>query len=387
MNIFELSNLTEEDLNTLVQKRLFEYPLLKETYDNEFLKWLFKRRSNYNNRLLLRLVDDREISTTWWKEITQDLKVLMNCDAIKHYKPRMRQMQAHDLEVVKTEIEWAAKYKRKGFSVEIHPRLNGQSARPDFIVKFREDTVVFEVKSLFDQKELAQYYRVERDIYAQLRRHPTRFIYTLDLPFNIHARDVSKIKKFVDDTLRNIVVTDSVTFPRSDTLEDKFKLTVWGPSPATKPYGYLGGTSTPVFQVRDVQRMRKRISSAVSTDQLIKGFPNVLVLDCTNAGFADAVDLEDVLFGDFGVSYTPYGQSTIIRTGERIFDPQKNRRISAIIYYNWSSESVTSEKEITVYHNPFADKPLQPDIFREPGITQIVLRHLPSQKVQLNKIE
>lgn len=113
--------------------------------------------------------------------------------------------------------------------------------------------------------------------------------------------------------------------------------------------------------------LRRKISSGVS--QLHPDHPGVLVIQPYGLTTGQ-YDIENALLGDLAV--TLLDKPKMVRWKNRIFGKNKNKRLSAVIYYKKRLQTLGYNREKIVYHNPYAKTKLSASTFGGEYVTQFI---------------
>lgn len=90
VNIFELKEMEEDELLELALQTITSFPVLKEIYDEDFLRDLVRRRHHFDNYLLWLLVSKQPFTYSTWQIIANCLKSLKDSDGSSHFKAKLR---------------------------------------------------------------------------------------------------------------------------------------------------------------------------------------------------------------------------------------------------------------------------------------------------------
>lgn len=388
--IFDLPDKSEDELMELICETLDEFPILREIYDEDFLIGLIRKRFNLDNYLLLLLSSKMSFAHSTWKSIAENLQILKDCNAVLKFKNKLRILDKLSIEAVKTELEFPAHYKRKGYSVKIEPKISSTGNNPDFSVLFEREPIFFEIKSLSEGKALSRYENLEKKIRSRLRRLDQLFVISISYGNKLMYNDIKALEKFTKKKLHELSEIEKkevLNLPLQFNFENKAELIVHG-KPNRLPYGYLGVLSGPSMFIDDIKRTRRVIKSAVSGGQLPPNNMGVVVVDCTLAQFINKIDIEDAIFGYLNMMVDNITLKTkTIRTGKKVFEKKGNRRISAVIFYIRKFHDPDFIFISKVYNNPYAIKPIPISFFREPIVEQYVRKEISKNKYIIERIE
>jgi len=374
VSIFDLKEMSDEELFSSVEHTLKTYPLLKEIYDHEFVTDLVKKKFFSENYLLWLLGSKNDYAMLTWNSIVKNLELLKECYGVLHFKEKLRSKRKAIFEGYMTELEFAGHYKERGYQIELEPRILKTHRGPDFRIEENGLQIFFEIGNLFVE-EVLKMGVLENQIQECLAKIDAPFIIGINYdPVRFRARHLKILKGFINNKLHQLDEYEKIPFPLSfffpNEKETLAEVVVWGQPKKTK-YGYLGSISTKdAFQIPDGKRIRRKISKKIS--QLPRGHANILVIEFGHL-FYNQTDIEDALFGEqvFRV-HTKDVSGEWVRTGDKIFDFHKNTRLSALIYFRRKFQGDQFSRTTRVYHNPFASKPINKEFFSEPETKQLV---------------
>jgi len=95
-------------------------------------------------------------------------------------------------------------------------------------------------------------------------------------------------------------------------------------------------------------------------------------------------DIENALLGD--LAWNPYLEPKVFRWKDRIFDRNKNTRLSAVIYYKRRLQASGYAKKKIVYHNPYAKTRLPTEVFKGENVIQFMPIKLENGKLYYRQI-
>lgn len=156
-DIYEIARANEEELLVIAKQRIEKFSILKRIYDDAFLSILLRHNSDLDNLLLLWLVIDnpfdKNTAIRFFQNIEENLDLLRKESSIQKFKPKLRQWNTIPFESAIAELEFAAEYKKRGFQIELEPRLpNGEKG--DFLASKDSVKIYFEVKCIFWERSL-----------------------------------------------------------------------------------------------------------------------------------------------------------------------------------------------------------------------------------------
>lgn len=372
MNIFELKDTEEESLWTLARESCKTFPSLMQIYDEEFLKLLIKRRFNFNNYLLWLLVSRDDFAVKTLSDISEFAVTLGKDDFVSHFKDKLRSPIESVFNNYLTELEFAAYYKNRGYSVELEPKNGDSEKHPDFKIVRDTFQVFFEVKNIF-WEEMMEMNKIETLLQGELSRVKQKYVFSIHYSPKLTILHLASLRKFVTEKLEKLTdkeIPAEFLFPNENEVLSKIK--VIG-KPKKLPFGYLGAVMrTEAFRIPGGRDIRRKISQKVT--QLPKDEMGVIVI-APGQIFVREEHVLEALYGD---------ETAIINledcsaTSERIhngtYNPESNRRLSAVIFFKrqWNAQKGIFEKNRAVFHNPFANRRLAYDFFQDSGVRQFI---------------
>jgi len=378
ISIFDLKEMNDKKLFSLVEHTLRTYPLLKEIYEKEFVADLIKKRFFHDNYLLWLLVSKSDYAMLTWDSVVKNLELLKDCYAVSHFKGKLRSKRKTIFESYLTELEFAGHHKERGFKIELEPQILRTHKGPDFKIEQNGFQIFFEIGNLFAE-EIMEMDSLENHIHGFLARIDYPFVIGINFdPDKFKIKHLKILKDFINNKLHQLDEYGEIKFPLSfffpNEKEALVEVKVLG-RPKKRKYGYLGIIGTKdAFMIPDGDRIRRKISKKIS--QLPKGYANVLVIEFGHL-FFDQTDIEDALFGTqvFRVHVKPDTKDISgdwVRTGDKIFVSHKNTRLSALIYSQRRFQGNEFLRTKKVYHNPFASNSISKEFFSEPGTKQLI---------------
>ncbi|MHA2429138.1 MAG: hypothetical protein ACXADB_14045 [Candidatus Hermodarchaeia archaeon] len=138
-DLYQIKRADDSTLLFLTKKRIDAFRILKLIYDDEYLLELIRHKNDFDNSLLSWLVIDtpidQPIAFNMFREIEENIILLESDDAVNVIKGKLRQWNTSSFESAVTELEFVAEYLRKGYHVELEPKLpNGRTG--DSIISF-----------------------------------------------------------------------------------------------------------------------------------------------------------------------------------------------------------------------------------------------------------
>jgi len=375
ISIFDLKEMEDEQLLSKIETTLSTFPTLKALYDQDFLADLVKKKLHYDNYLLWMLVSGHPFAKLTWEAVEKYLNLLKDADAILHFREKLRHQGKRVFQSYLTELEMAGYYKEKGYGIELEPQISGSKKNPDFKVEQDGLRVFFEVKNLF-MDELVRMDDLDSQIHGRFGKIEERFVFGISYkPSVLQMRHLKPLQVFIKKKLIELDKSKDICFPLSFFFPDEknafVEVKVWG-RPKKLEYGYLAslGLRTAFGLPQGGRNIRRKISKKIS--QLPKGEANVIVVELGHL-FYNEIDVLDALFGDEKLRVSKRDFSThVVRGRDRIFDMKKNTRLSAVVYYEKKFENQNFLVHKSVFHNPYATRPIHPDFFADKDVKQLV---------------
>lgn len=373
ISIFDLKEMDDKELLSKIDTTLSTFQILKEIYDKDFLVDLVRKRFHYDNHLLWMLVSGHPSVMVTWETVSEYLSLLEGSDAISHFREKLRHKGERVFHSYLTELEMAGYYKERGYEIELEPEISLSKKNPDFKVERDGFRVYFEIRNLF-MDELIQMENLDVQIHGMFGRIDELFVFSIFYkPLGLQIKHLKGLQRFIKKSFAEANKTQEPHFPFTLFFPDKkntlAEVEVWG-RPKKFDHGYLAGLGATFGMSRGSKNIRRKISKKIS--QLPKGEANIVVVEPGHL-FFDIDHVVDALLGDVHVVVNLKDRSThAVRKGDRIFDDRKNTRLSAVVYYKKKFQNQKFLVRKTVFHNPFATKPISPDFFEDEGVRQLV---------------
>ncbi len=363
INIYDLAIMDDAAVRARADNVLDRYPVLRRIYSADFLERLVPDRRNLDNHLLWLLTDTAgDFATGFWAEVSDDLAMLAQVGAFEAFGPKLRRTGRIEVQSAKTELELAAWMQRKGHAVTLEPLVPDTGRRCEFAAESMPPTS-WEVKSVLDQQPVRERERVSTEVQKHLRYIDEPYVLDVDAR-DLTIREVQEAVRSVRQQIREFHRSGGQQFPV--TFESHgLEVTVRGRSSAE--YGYTGIQPIGPYWLgnEDIHRVTDRAGDAVA--QIPTGRAGIVVIDTTMADLVDEDEVEAACYGE--LSLVVAGRREVyVRGREAIFRPGRNTRISAVMHYTRRRPGDVSKR---VYHNPFAEIELPPDLLREENVRQV----------------
>lgn len=374
ISIFDLKEMEYEQLLSKIETTLSTFPTLKALYDRSFLANLVKKRFHYDNYLLWMLVSRHPFATLTWEAVNKHLKLLKDADAISHFREKLRHKGKRVFQSYLTELEMAGYYKERGYKIELEPPIPESEKNPDFKAEKDDFRVFFEVGNIF-MDELIQMNNLDAQIHGRFGKIKEHFVFGISYqPSVLQMRHLKPLQAFIKKKFAELDRNKEISFPLTIFFPDEKKpfveVQVWG-RPKKLEHGYLAtlGLKTAFGLSHGGKNIRRKISKKIS--QLPKGEANIIIVELGHL-FYNEIDVVNALFGDeqFRVNKKDFS-TQMVRGRDRIFDARKNTRLSAVIYYKKKFQNQDFLIHKSVFHNPYATKPIHPDFFADKDVKQL----------------
>ncbi|MEM2146815.1 MAG: hypothetical protein QW279_15740 [Candidatus Jordarchaeaceae archaeon] len=368
----EISKAEDGLLEDIANERLSHYHLLKKIYDVDFIADLIKNKRDPDNLLLFWIVNDNEFdyptSKVLLKEIEEMLQPFVNSKNFESLKPKLRQWHSIPFESTLTELEFAYEYYKRGFKIELEPDLSN-SRKSDFYAIDGELKIFFEIKLAY--KEASRNNQALVNVISdccQKTKHPF-YIENIDVGETVKPSDLREITKFIREKLTQLknssnILPCTIYYPNKENSQIKIdiKERLIDGQGFVAMWTYGGGITNKWTD------LRRKIESGVS--QLHPDYPGVVVFRPYGLDYLE-YDIKNALYGDLSINFgRNQAETRWFRTGDRIFSPNSNNRLSAVIIYDKRLQNYGFSRKKTVYHNPFAKNKLPKELFDGDNVTQ-----------------
>jgi hypothetical protein len=368
-DVFEIRKADESELLMHARERLKSFPILKKIYDDEFLANLVRHKNNYDNLLLSWLVVDNPHDTglayEFLKDIEENLKLFPSQESFRVFKIKLRQWKTVAFEAAITELEFSIEYLKRGYQIELEPNLPNNK-KGDFSASKGDIKIFFEVKTIYGEAS-----NEDQTIMNELSDR----LMEMDQPFRIgveikekfkpsQAVEVSKyiLQKLTELDRLSFAFPFSFTYPEND---DPIAIVEIRSRVPNKEKGYIAGFVYGGGIKVDWNDLRRKIVSGVS--QLHPDYPGVIIVKPHGLQVSE-FDIKNALYGDLKINI--FGEPQPFRSGERVFAKKKNRRLSAVVYYEKRLRKAGYSKKKLIFHNQFAAKRLPEHVFEGENVTQ-----------------
>jgi len=321
-----------------------------------------KYKYDPDNYLLWLLASCDHYALDTLKRIDSMLQNLVNECAIERFRVKLRSRNEVEFDSYLTELEFASRFKSRGFPVELEP-----CSGVDFKVTYKSLPVFFEAKYLFPEA-LRRHQRLSDEVTNRFSRIKEPFHVSLRALKTLKAKDIEELVSFVRTTLRTLRGTE------------QFPVSYWYPDErdAWAEISVVGRLTRPscvcwlisVMRGVDSKTIRSKLRS--KANKLPRNQPTCIVL-ARGTIFSPRESVEDALFGDETCLVDLATHRHVwSRGGDRFFRPKFNTSISAVCYYEMVGTSSDQSCLIDVYHNPYAKQPLPLELFGNCSVRQFV---------------
>lgn len=359
----ELEREPGPSLLSRMQATVLRHPALARMFDDAFLDKLSRsaKPGNYLLFLLCQRPGDHVVSSIW-NTVLGDLDVLSECGSWSRFARRFRNTGFAAIQSARTELDLAARMRRAGFEIELEPELENGSA-PEFSAATNPVTW-WEVKQLLDEGQVRSTHRLLDELGRRIGSTKLPYFVDLDAERVDENIDVATFVRELKELMRRF----------ADAGDQGQRILHFGGIRAAiggrrreSDRAHLGVT-TQSYGFDGTQTQRVRAAVASTREQLPASGGGVVVVDATSSEWLDVDTVEDACLGTEQIWYTPTSHE-VGRAADGIFHPERNRRISAVIYYNqreFVGES-TRYPKLVAFHNPFATKALPDQLLRGLG--------------------
>ena len=274
-------------------------------------------------------------------------------------------------------------FKSKGWIVDIEPEMPGSPNKPDFRVTRGQDRILVEAKAILDEQTITQETRTLKQVADNLSGKLSRDVIIeplSDLPPSLPAK---RIKAQIEQRVKT-QADEVVEFDFSDVHQGSpftLKILILPEGSSTKRGG-VGGTISGVHTLNIGKRIRDALEEKAGKYGS-KDMPFVIAVYGVGEFPVQTRDEFDALFGDRVWNVHSSGQVTERRKQNGFFTsmPEGKRRhedVSAALFYRFKWLEDTHVHLLHIYHNPFALRPVNSDLF--PDVPQMVPDNVGSLK-------
>jgi len=368
----EISKAQDELLITMAKQTICCHPILKEIYDDSFLKQLVENKRDKDNQLLFWLVTDNEfdlpIARKLFEEIEGILSLFYDISNSDVLRSKLRQWHSIPFESTITELEFVAEYFKRGYQIELEPLLPN-NRKADFSAVKEDQKIFFEVKIAYKEKS-AKNKAIIDELTERCNKIDQPFLILLNVEENFDRSQIIVASQHISKKLRELKATScnlpfSFDYPECNNPIITVDVTHRFPDGEK---GSVGGSTFGGGITSKWTDIRSKIEQGIR--QLHPDFPGVVIIRRHGLDYTQ-YDIQNALFGDLSVNLQLNTKKVHeFRMGDRIFGKQKNTRLSAVIFYDKSLHKYGYIRKKIVYHNPFALGKLPKEVFEGENVTQ-----------------
>jgi len=314
------------------------------------------------------LVAARREFLSWLAEVSEPARTV--------WRGRLESKLDHPHLSVRLELFLHHYFKNNDWSIEIEPEMLGSPNKPDFRVTRGQDRILVEAKAVLDEQTIAEETQRLRQLADNLTNKLSRDVIIeplSDLPPNLPA---SRIKAQVEQRAKTRV-DEVLEFDISDVhqgMQYSLRVVLLPKTAATTERGGVGGTISGVHTLTIGKRIRGALEAKADKYGSID-MPFVTAIYGAGQFPVQTRHEFDALFGDevWNVHRSrqvtegrkPNGFFISVWEGKRHYE-----HVSAVLFYRFKWLQGSHVQVAHIYHNPFALRPLNPDLL--PGVPQMV---------------
>jgi hypothetical protein len=392
MQRYEVPDRTDRELKASIRRTLHRFPDLNQVYDSTMVGQLVRKKRDTDNFLLRLLCCDDDEVLAYWRSVLSDITALSDSISLRRLRIALRNMNQVDLDRLRLALHLAARFARKGCGLSFQLQTGHNEERYEFNVsRIGQQTVTFAVRNAVPDQELRRFAGVVRKIWTSLENLPVPYLIEVRCRNDLEQHQLTGLRRFLEQKLHRLYQVSqrkSEDFPYDVRFDDRVVIRVLARSRKASR-GLVGSVVLPATWVDNPTYVMKMLRSALMRPGLPGSGPGVLVLDCSKTPFMKRHAVELTLLGRREVTISTGDRGTvIIRSGEALFRPRKNRRVSALLTYSRDySEEMGERTRMWVYHNPHARYPLDPDFFFGEEVKQWVVHRVKQNTFSAEWIE
>ena len=315
------------------------------------------------------LVVARQEFQSWLTEVPEPWQ--------SNWRGRLESRLDHPHLSVRLELYLHHYFKSEGWAIHIEPEIRGSPNKPDFRIKRGTDMILVEAKAILDEQTIAQETQRLRQLADNLSGKLSRDVIIeplSDLPPSLPTR---KIKARIEQRVKT-QADEVVEFDFSDVhqgMQYSVRVALLPKSPDRIERVGVGGTISGVHTLTMGKRIRDALEEKAGKYGPID-IPFVIAVYGVGEFPVQTGDEFDALFGDRVWSVHSASQVTERRKPNGFFTSEReggyrHQDVSAVLFYRLKWLGDTHAHMAYIYHNPFASKPVNPELF--PGLSQAVL--------------
>ncbi|MBI2165961.1 MAG: hypothetical protein HYU29_06110 [Chloroflexi bacterium] len=313
----------------------------------------------------------RQEFLSWLAEVPEPLQ--------SKWRGRLKSDLNHPHLSVRLELYLHHYFKSAGWAVEIEPELSGTPNSPDFRITHDADSILVEAKTVLDEQTITQETQRSRQLADNLTSSLSRDVIIQPLSGLPSSLPTKKIRDQIEQRART-QTQEILEFDLSDVHQGtpySLKIIILPRASDSPEPGAIGGTISGVHTITIGRRIRDALEQKAGKYGLMDT-PFIIALYVETMFPAHTEYELDALFGDRewlvptrGVRVVterrkPNGFFISVREGRR-----RHEQVSAVLFYRFKWLEDRHVHLAHIYHNPFALRPLNTDLF--PGVPQMVL--------------
>jgi len=292
------------------------------------------------------------------------------------WRGRLESTLDHPHLSVRLELYLHHYFKSEGWAVDIEPEMSGSPNKPDFRVRRGQDSILVEAKAVLDEQTIAQETQRLGQLADNLTNKLSRDVIIEPLSALPPSLPTRRIKAQIEQHAKP-QVDEVLEFDISDVhhgMQYSVKVILLTESSDTTERGGVGGTISGVHTLTIGKRIRDALEKKAGKYGSID-MPFVIAVYGAGEFPVQTSDEFDALFGDkvWNVHSSrqvterrkPNGFFISVREGKR-----HHEHVSAVLFYRFKWLQDGHVQVAHIYQNPFALRPLNPDLF--PGVPQMV---------------
>jgi len=267
-------------------------------------------------------------------------------------------------------------FKSNSWDIEIEPEMPASPNKPDFRVIRGKVSIIVEAKAVLDEQSTTQQTQRLRQLADNLTSKLSRDVIIeplSDLPPGLPARRISTQIEQRAKTRTDQILEFALSHVHQGTPYS-LKIIILPQVSDSREPGGVGGTISGVHTLATGKRVRDALEQKAGKYGVID-VPFLIAVYGTGQFPVRTRDELDALFGDRIWNLRTSGQVTECREPNGFFasvleGKRRHEGVSAVLFYRFKWLNDTHVHLAHIYHNPFALRPLSPDLF--PEVPQMV---------------
>jgi len=293
------------------------------------------------------------------------------------WKGRLQSRLEHPHLSVRLELYLHHRFKNSGWSVEIEPELFETLNRPDFRITRDADCLIVEGKVVLDEETIAQETQRLRQLADNLSGKLSREIIIeplSDLPPSLPTRRIKAQIEYCANTQVDEVVEFDLTDVHLGT-QYILKIIILPRYHNSTQSVSVGGMISGAHELTIGKRVRDALEQKAGKYGSIN-MPFIIAIHGAGQFPVKTSDELDALFGDRIWNVLSGSQAIEMRKPNGFFTCEqeggyRHQDVSAVLFYRFKWLGDTHAHMAHIYHNPYAAKPVNPELF--PGLPQALL--------------